>query len=130
MAQNQPTRWVGWVYFAGAMMMLVGGLEAIAGLVAIFKDDYYVVTEKSLLVLNYTAWGWIHLVLGVLILLAGLAVMSGQTWGRVIGVFLSILSILGNLAFISAYPIWSIIAITLNVFVIYALTVHGREAEG
>lgn len=130
MARNKPTGWVGWIYFASAMLLLIGGLEAIAGLTAIFKDNYYLVTQSHLLVFNYTAWGWIHLVLGVLIFLAGLAVMSGRMWGRVVAIFLAVLSILGNLSFISAYPLWSIVAITLNVFVIYALTVHGSEVEG
>lgn len=127
MAQNKPSGWTGWVFFAGAMMLVVGGLEAIAGLVAIFKDNYYVVTEKSLLVFNYTAWGWIHLLLGIVIFLAGLAVMAGQMWGRVIGVFLAVLSFIANIAFLSAYPVWSVIAIIVDVMVIYALTVHGNE---
>lgn len=129
MARNKPTGWVGWIYFAGAMMMLVGGLEAIAGLTAIFKDNYYLVTQTHLIAFDYTAWGWIHLVLGILVFLAGLAVMSGRLWGRILGVALAVLSAIANLAFLSAYPIWSVIAITIDVFVIYALTVHGTEVQ-
>lgn len=127
MATKQPTGWVGWVYFASAMMILAGGLQIIAGLVAIFKDDFYVVGQQALLAFNYTTWGWVHFLLGLLIFAAGLAVASGSVWGRVIGVFLAILCLLANLAFLVAFPIWSIIAIIINGLVIYALTLHGDE---
>lgn len=127
MATKQPTGWVGWVYFASAMMVLAGGLQIIAGLVAIFKDDFYVVGQNALIAFNYTTWGWIHFFLGLLILGAGLAVMAGSTWGRVIGVFLAILCAIANVAFLAAYPIWSIIGLVVNGCVIYALTLHGDE---
>jgi hypothetical protein len=127
MAQKKPTNWVGWVFFAGAMMILVGALQALAGFVALFKHSYYLVTNSGLIAFNYTAWGWIDIVIGVVILLAGLAVLAGKTWGRMVGVFLAILSALANLAFLSSYPIWSIIAIVIDVLVIYALTAHGEE---
>ena len=122
------TGWVGWVYFASAMMLIVGGMQAIAGLVALFKDDYYVVTESSILAFNYSTWGWVHLGIGVLLIAAGLAAGAGKVWGRTVGVLLAVLSALANIAFLSSYPIWSIIAIVVNVFVIYALTIHGHEA--
>lgn len=127
MPRKKETGWVGWVYFASAMLLLVGGMQAIAGLVALFKDDYYLVTQNSLLAFDYSAWGWVHLVLGALLVAAGLAIMAGKMWGRVVGVFVAILSALANLAFLSAYPLWSIMAITIDVLVIYALTLHGEE---
>jgi hypothetical protein len=127
MPSNKPTAWVGWVYFASAMMVLVGGMQVIAGLVAIFNHTYYLVTQNGLVALNYTAWGWIHLLIGVLIVAAGFAVMSGKTWGIAVGVIMAILSALANLAFLSAYPVWSIILIAIDVAVIYALTMHGSE---
>jgi len=128
-ARNQPTGWVGWVYFASLMMMLVGGFQAIAGLVALFKDDFYLVTERSLLVFNYTTWGWVHLVMGLVIFAAGVALMNGATWARMVGVFLAGLSLFANMAFFSAYPLWSILMIVIDVLVIYALTVHGGEVR-
>ena len=130
MARVEPTGWVGWVYFASAMMILAGGLQAIAGLAALFKEDYFLVTKNGLLAFNFDTWGWIHIALGVLIFLAGLAVMAGSMWGRVVGVILAVLSTMAHLSFLSAYPIWSIIAVTINVFVIYALTMHGDEVKG
>src|SRR5438128_1297910 len=104
---KQPTGWVGWIYFASLMMMLLGGFQAIAGLVAIFKDDFYLVTSNHLVAFNYTAWGWIDLVLGVLIFLAGLSLMTGALWARLIAVFLAALSLFANMAFLNAYPWWS-----------------------
>ena len=127
MAKKEPTGWVGWIFFGAAMLLLAGGMQAISGLVALFKDNYYVVTEKSLIAFNYTTWGWIHLILGILVFAAGLAILAGSTWGRVVGVFVAILGAMANLTFLSAYPIWSIIAITVDVLVIYALTAHGAE---
>ena len=129
MARNQTTGWVGWVYFAGAMMLVIGGLQAISGLVALFKNSYFVVSQGQLLVFDYTQWGWINLILGVLVFCAGLAVLSGQTWGRIVGVVMAVLSAIANLSFMSAYPAWSLIGLTIDVLVIYALTVHGAEAK-
>ena len=124
---NEPSGWVGWVFFAGAMMLVMGGLQVIAGLAALFRPTYYVVTSTHLVTFNFTAWGWIDLILGLFILLAGLAVLNGKTWGRIVAVFLTVLSALANLGFLSAYPLWSIIALVIDGLVLYALTVHGGE---
>jgi hypothetical protein len=129
MPKQQPTGWVGWVYFASAMMLLAGGMQAIAGLVALFKDDYYVVGESGVLAFNYSTWGWVHLLVGLVIFAAGLATAAGRTWGRAIGVIMAVTAALANVAFLSAYPVWSVIAIVVDIFVIYALTIHGSEAR-
>lgn len=132
MAQRQPMgpdSWSGWTYFASIMMLLAGGMQAIAGLVALFKDQYYLVTQNGLVAFNFTTWGWIHLAIGVLVFCAGLAVLAGSTWGRFVGVFFAVLSALANLAFLAAYPLWSIMVIIVDVLVIYGLTMHGTEAE-
>ncbi len=127
---DQPTGWVGWVLFAGIMLFMVGTFQAIAGLVALFNHDYYLVTASKLVVhMNFTAWGWIHLVLGVVALFAGYGVMVGQMWARVFGIAVAFLSAVANLMFIGAYPVWGAIMITVDVLVIYALAVHGREAK-
>jgi hypothetical protein len=128
-ANNRSTGWVGWGYFASFMMMLLGSFQIIAGLVAIFKDDYYLVTSKALVVFNYTAWGWIYLVMGVIILLGGVALLNGAMWARILAVFLASLSLLANMAFMSAYPLWSILMIVIDILVIYSITVHGAELK-
>jgi len=127
-APPEATGWVGWIVFAAVLMVLIGILHAIEGLVALFKDSYYIVTEQGFLAtVDYTAWGWTHLILGVLVALAGVALFSGRMWARVVGVALALLSILTNFAFMPAYPLWAITLILVDTFVIYALVVHGRE---
>lgn len=125
----EPSGWVGWVFFAGIIMVIGGAFQAMAGLTALFKDEYFVVTDSGLLVsVDYAAWGWLHLLYGAVVLLAGFAVMSGRTWGRAVGIVLATLQAIVNMAFLAAYPVWSTIVIALDVIVIYALAVHGREA--
>jgi hypothetical protein len=128
--REEPTAWVGWIFFGGTMMVMLGAFHAVAGLVALFDDTYYLVGSNGLVVsVDYTAWGWAHLVLGGLAIAAGLGVMVGQTWARVAAICLAGLSALVNLAFMSAYPLWSVLIIALDVVVIYALAVHGREVR-
>ena len=76
---------------------------------------------------SYTGWGWIHLILGVFVIVAGLALFRGAMWARVVAIALAVISAVGNLAFLSANPVWSAIMIAVDILVIYALTAHGRE---
>src|SRR3954454_11633269 len=123
-----PTGWTGWVVFASFIMIMLGVFQAIEGLVAIFDEGFYAVTEKGLVVnVDYSVWGWVHLILGALVLIAGVGVLTGNVAARAIGVVLAGISAVVNLAFIAASPVWSRIVIAIDVLVIYALTVHGRE---
>jgi hypothetical protein len=127
---TKSTAWVGWVIFGGVMMVMVGGFQAALGLVALFNDNYFLFTRNGLLVTaDYTTWGWVHLTLGALVVIAGCSVMAGQTWARVVAIILAVVSAIVNVGFLAAYPVWSIIVITLDVIVIYAMAVHGREAK-
>ena len=122
------TGWVGWLLFAGVMLILVGAFQVIDGLIALFNDELYVVRPSGLVVnVDFTVWGWVHLLLGILLLAAGYAVFSGRVWGRTIGVLAAMLSAIVNFAFIPAYPVWSLLIITVDVLVIYALIAHGGE---
>jgi hypothetical protein len=126
--EPDPTAWTGWVVFASFMMIMLGCFQVIEGLVALFDDGFYHVTSSGLVVnVDYNVWGTVHLLLGVLLLVSGVGVLAGNLAARVVAVILAGLSALANLIFIEAYPIWSIIIITVDVLVIYALTVHGRE---
>ena len=126
----QATGWVGYVVFAGVMLIMLGGFQVIEGLVAIFRDDYYLVTRSGLLLtMDFTAWGWTHLILGLIAVGTGIGVLLGQTWARVTGIIIAVLSALANIAFLPAYPIWGTIIIALDVLAIYALSVHGREVQ-
>ena len=126
--EGPPSGWAqGFIIFAAVMMILAGSFQAFAGLVAVFDDEFYVTTPKYVLQFDSTSWGWIHLLMGLVVLGAGFAVMSGKTWGRVVGITLAVLSAAANFAFLPYYPFWSLTIITLDVFVIWALSVHGRD---
>ena len=125
---NQPTGWVGWVYFAGILLLVRSVFQAFMGVVALTHSSFYVVTSKTLAVYNFTTWGWIHLLLAVLFLTAGFSVLSGHMFGRVVAVAVAALSIVANLIFLPAYPVWAVAALVVDAMVLYALVVHGNEA--
>ncbi|WP_433158320.1 DUF7144 family membrane protein [Kribbella sp. CA-247076] len=124
----EVTGWIGWIIFAGTLMLIDGFFSIIAGLVALFRDDYYLVGPEGLVVdIDYTAWGWIHLAIGLVVVATGAGAIAGQTWARVVGVVVVTISAVVNFAFLTAHPFWTTIVIALDIFVIYALVVHGRE---
>jgi hypothetical protein len=123
----ETTGWIGWSLFAATMMIIGGSLNAINGLVAVLNDDWAVWTNRSTVYLDLTSWGWIHIVAGVLVVLAGFGVLSGNVLARSVGVILAGLSLIANFLFLPVYPLWSIVVITLDVLVIWALTAHGSE---
>lgn len=126
----EPTAWVGWIAFAGTMMLLLGSFHVIQGLVALFQEEYYLVGTNGLTVqLDYSQWGWTHVILGGLVMAAGIGLIAGQMWARVIAVILAFASAIVNMGFIAAYPVWSTIMIAVDVLVIWAVTVHGREMK-
>ena len=110
-----------WYPFAGTLFILIGSVNALQGLIAIFKDDYFAITKGGLLFLDFAAWGWFWLIVGVLDILVGFAILAARTWGRVVGVILLMLNVIVQFAFIAAFPIWTIAAIALNITVIFAL---------
>jgi hypothetical protein len=127
---------VGLTVFAAILMMLGGGWSIIVGLAGIANDAVWGVvpaigTEEQgdayVFALDTTTWGWIHLLLGLLVLFAGLALLRGATWARVVGVILAVLSAIANFLWLPWYPIWAISVIVLDVFIIWALTAHGRD---
>jgi hypothetical protein len=127
---GEVTGWTGWIFFAGVMMMLLGFFQAIEGLVAIFHNGYYLVRPDGLVVnVDYTAWGWVHLIIGVAAIAAGFGLMAGNMVARVFAVALAVVSAIVNLGFIAAYPIWSTVVIAVDIIVIYAIVVHGRELK-
>ena len=116
----------GLTFFAAAMMMIIGCWQALTGFAALVKDDLYVVTPQYIYSFDLTAWGWVHLLLGALIAVAGFAVWKGQMWGRVTGVVAASLNMIVNFAFLPYYPFWSILIIVLDAAVIWALCTHRR----
>lgn len=124
----QRPGWVtGTVVFAGVMMIMIGVLHALAGLVAVARNEFFVATPNYLYAVDVTSWGWIHLLAGVVIAAAGFAVWAGQAWARALGIALAALSVIANFLFIPYYPVWSLLIIALDVLVILALSVVGRR---
>jgi hypothetical protein len=127
---DEPTAWAGWVVFAGVMLIMLGTFQIIEGLVALFDDGFYAVASNGLVVdVDYNTWGWVHTGIGLIAVLAGLGLLAGNMAARVVGIVIAFLSALVNLAFLSAYPVWSTIMITVDIIVIYAIIVHGRELK-
>jgi hypothetical protein len=126
-AETSP--WVmGLAVFAGALMITVGIFQVIAGLVALFQNEIYVVGQQYVVSFDVTSWGWIHLLVGVLLVAAGCGVITGQLWARVVGIALAVLSMIANFMFMPYYPFWALVIIALDVFVIWALCSYDRDA--
>ncbi len=129
-AELRSSAAVGLTIFAGVMMIMAGGFQALAGLVAIFQNEFFVSTRNYIVKFDATSWGWIHLLIGLMVLFAGFAVMSGKTWGRVVGITLAVLSALSNFAFSPYYPLWALTIVAIDVLIIWALAAHGSDVNG
>jgi hypothetical protein len=117
----------GWITFAGVIMITVGAFQAIAGFIGLLEDEFFVVTKEYVFQFDVTTWGWIHLILGLVLILAGVGVFSGNVAARTVGVLAAVVSMLAAFAWIPWYPIWGVIVIAIDIAVIWALTVHGRD---
>jgi len=122
-------RWTGWIAFAGILMVIGGFLQGFYGLVAILNDQWVVWGNSGAAYFDITQWGWIHLIWGAVMILAGIGVMSGNILARIIGVILAGITALVNFAFIPVYPLWSITVVVIAIVVIYALVAHGKDVR-
>ncbi|MFL6120131.1 hypothetical protein [Actinophytocola sp.] len=127
MATTRSTGWAGWMWFAAIMLVMAGVFNAMYGLVALFQDTYYVVGPQGLLVFDLTRWGWILLVTGTLAVVAGMALFTGALWARIIAVVLAAVNALIQMGFMPAYPVWALVAIAVDIIVIWAVIVHGGD---
>jgi hypothetical protein len=120
----------GWIGFAGLLMLVVGTVDMFQGLIAILEDEYFVPTRAGMLVVDLTAWGWFLIFWGALIALVGLGLLAAQSWARWVGIVLVSLNILMQLGFAgdSAYPLWALTVIILNITVLFALTARWTES--
>lgn len=109
------------------MMILIGVFQGVAGLVALVNDNFYLATREYLFQFDITTWGWIHLILGIVVALAGVGLLAGRSWARVVGIILAVLSAIANFMFLPHHPLWALLVIALDVLVIWALAAHGRE---
>lgn len=118
---------VGLTVFAAVLMVIGGVLQALQGLVALVDDTFYVVAEEYIFEFDVTTWGWIHLILGLVVTLAGFGLLQGATWARVVAVVIASVGIVANFLWIPYYPVWSMTLLALDVLVIWAVTAHGRD---
>jgi hypothetical protein len=118
---------VGFILFAAIMMIMVGVFQALQGLIAIFENEFYVATRNYLFQFDATTWGWIHLLVGLLVAFAGWGLLSGRTWARVVALTLAVISAITNFLFVPYYPFWALLLITLDIFVIWAVAAHGGD---
>jgi hypothetical protein len=127
--RDMSSAWTGWIGFAAIMLAMIGAITFFEGLVAIFRDEYYVVTGKQVLVFDLTTWGWIMLFWGILLFLAGLGLAAKSSWARWFTIVVVTLNLLAQLGFLgnTQYPLWSLVIIGLEVTVLYALTVRWGE---
>ena len=117
---------LGFTLLASVLMMVSGVWAFFEGLAAIIRGSWFVVAPHYVYDMSAVGWGWIHLILGVLIAAAGVALLRDMMWARITGVVLAALITIANFVFIPYYPVWSIVLISLNVFVIWALLTPRR----
>jgi hypothetical protein len=113
--------------FAGIIMVMAGCFQFIEGLVAVVNDTFFVVGEEYVFEFDVTTWGWIHMILGVIVAFAGIGLFRGAVWARTVAVVMASVSIIANFLWLPYYPVWSLIIITFGVFVIWAAIAHGRD---
>ena len=122
-SRAQVSGWaIGGISFAAIMMLMVGSFQAIAGLAAIFNDEFFVVTRNYTFDLDVTAWGWIHLILGICLFIAGWGLFSRKLWAGMVAIVLALLTAIENFFFIPYYPWWSLLVIAVCIWVMSALT--------
>ena len=127
-SRREMSGWAfGWTVWAAIWMWIVGFFHVLAGFAGIVEDEILLVTPSYLFQLDTTTWGWIHLGLGIVVLLAGFALFNGALWARTVGVVLAVVSIIANFAWLPYQTVWALLMITADVFVIWALTVHGGD---
>lgn len=114
--------WTGLVVFAGVMLLVIGGFNIFEGFVALFADEHLVMTPENLVVVDTTAWGWTILISGILLMAIGAGLLKAQTWARITGIVAVCLHAVTQIAWLGAYPVWSLMMVTLDVIVLFALT--------
>ena len=121
--------WTGWIGFAGLTMVVIGSIDFFEGLIAVIRGSYYVATPNQIILFDTTKWGWITMILGVVLALVGLGLVSGAGWARWTAIVVLVVNLLEQLAWLgnSSYPLWTLTVIALEIVVLYALTVRWGD---
>jgi hypothetical protein len=122
--------WTGWIGFAGLMMLIIGAIDFFEGLIAVIRKEYYAVSPQGIVVFDTTTWGWITMILGVLLFLVGLGLVGGASWARWTAIFLIALNLIEQLGWLghSQYPLWTLTVLTLQIIVLFALTARWSDS--
>lgn len=120
-------RGFGWILFAAIIMIMSGALQATYGLIAVVNDEWVVWGNQNALYLDLTQWGWLHLVIGVIVAVAGAGLLSGNFLARIVGIAVACVSLFTNFLFLPAYPLWSLVVIAIDLMVIWSIGVHGGD---
>ena len=125
-------RWTGWIAFAGWLMLIIGSLDFFEGLIAIIRGKYYVLTPEQIVVFDIKTWGWITLLWGIVVAIAGLGILAGSGWARWFAIVVGSITFIEQLGFVGGaqYPLWALTVLALTGVVLYALIVHWDQAEG
>lgn len=127
---EQPSGWAaGYAGFAGVVLVVVGFFQACAGVVALVDDEFFVIGQEWVFKLDTTSWGWVHLILGVVVLASGFGIFTGNVAARTVGVIAAMISAVANFLWLPWYPVWATIVIALDIAIIWALTAHGRDIQ-
>jgi hypothetical protein len=124
---TERTGWTGWITFAGIMLIIGGSLGLIFGIIAAVNDKWVVFTNRGAVSLDLSTWGWVHIIVGAIVVLAGFGVFTGNILARIVAVAVAVVSLIANFLWLPVYPVWAIIIITIDALVIWALTAHGGE---
>jgi hypothetical protein len=129
-ATVRRSAWTGWITFAGWLMIIIGTLDFFQGLIAVIRDQYYVLTPNQIIVFNLTTWGWITLIWGIVVIFAGLSLLAGAGWARWFAIVVGSLNFVAQLGFVgsSQYPLWALTVLGLTAVVLYALIVRWDDA--
>ena len=129
MAAKKSGVLTGFVVFAGTMLLVIGGVNVFQGFIALFDDEHLVVTPENLILVDLTGWGWVLLISGLIMIAAGLGLLAAQTWARITAIVIVIVHAIIQIAWLSAYPVWSLLMIALDTVVLYALTAGWSEVR-
>jgi hypothetical protein len=112
------------------MLMIIGAIDFFEGLIAVIRDNYYAVARGQIFIMDTTKWGWITMILGVILFLVGLGLVGGAGWARWVAIILLVVNLLAQLSWLgnSAYPLWSLVVITLEIIVLFALTARWSDS--
>ncbi|MEU9293684.1 hypothetical protein [Streptomyces sp. NPDC048266] len=120
----------GGTLFAGVLMLITGFVDILQGITGIAKDDVYTRVGDYVFKFNLTTWGWIHLILGVILVIVGAGILKGAEWGRISGIALASLNVLLHFLFLPYQPWWALFSMAVSIFVIWALAsndAYGRD---